>query len=116
MDAPQGTTREQRRFLVINYWIGSRDDGILDGPVLVSTRDYEHFHLWDEPYAAALSEAEYQIIELYPRGMTFEEAARRFAGEFPWAVALMPDERLPRDAAFWLDVVHQGVPRRILSA
>ncbi|HEX9371747.1 MAG TPA: hypothetical protein VF897_12115 [Roseiflexaceae bacterium] len=81
---------EQRRFLVINYWIGSRDNGYLYGPVLVSTCDYEQFHLWDEPGAAVLEEDEYEIIELYPHGLSYDQAVRRFAKEFPPAVVGPP--------------------------
>jgi hypothetical protein len=106
----------QRRFLVINYWLGSRDEGVLEGPVLVSTRDYERFHLWDEPYPAVLGADEYQIIDLYPRGLAFEEAARRFASEYPWAVGLLPAaERPERAEAFWQDAT-LVIGRRVSAA
>lgn len=106
----------QRRFLVINFWIGSQDDGLLEGPVLVSTSDYERFHLWDEPYAAALAEDEYQIIKLYPRGLSFEEAARRFAREFPWAVSVVPGEQPLVASTFWFDMFSARMPRVVSAA
>ena len=74
---------EQRRFLVINFWVGSHDNGYLAGPVLVSTADFERFHFWDELSAAMLEEDEYQIVKLYPRGLTYDQATQQFAQDFP---------------------------------
>jgi hypothetical protein len=73
---------EQRRFLAINFWIGTRENGYLIGPALVSTSDYELFHFWDEPLAATLGTNDYEIMKLYPRGLTFEEATQQFAKDF----------------------------------
>ncbi|MFL5801707.1 MAG: hypothetical protein ACJ8CR_08180 [Roseiflexaceae bacterium] len=78
---------EQRRFLAINFWIGTRGNGYLIGPALVSTNDYELFHFWDEPLAAALDMDDYEIMKLYPRGLTLEEAARLFSKDFTLAAA-----------------------------
>ena len=117
MKAQPGISPEPRRFLVINYWIGSCDDGYLDGPVLVSTRNYEQFYLWDEPYAADLSEDEYQIIELYPRGLTYDEASRRFDAEFPGiAGGRTPAERQALEEALWQEVAHPGASRYVAAA
>jgi hypothetical protein len=77
----------QRRFLAINFWIGSRENGYLIGPALVSTNDYELFHFWDEPLAAAFDMDDYEIMKLYPRGLTLEEAARQFSKDFTQAAA-----------------------------
>lgn len=74
---------EQRRFLVINFWVGSRENGYLVGPALVSTRDYKRFHLWDEPSAALLGEDDYEVIKVYRLGDTYDEVARQFAKDFP---------------------------------
>jgi hypothetical protein len=76
---------EQRRFLAINFWIGTRENGYLIGPALVSTCDYELFHFWDEPLAAMLGADDYEIMKLYPRGLTFEEATQQFAKDFALA-------------------------------
>ena len=76
---------EQRRFLAINFWVGTRENGYLVGPALVSTSDYAHFHLWDEPSAAMLDVDEYEIIELYPRGLTYDAVVQQFAQNFPSA-------------------------------
>ena len=76
---------EQRRFLAINFWIGTRENGYLIGPALVSTSDYELFHFWDEPLAATLSADDYEIMKLYPRGLTIEEATQQFAKDFALA-------------------------------
>ena len=73
----------ERRFLAINFWVGSRDNGYLVGPVLVSTPDYHQFHLWDEPAVAILREDEYQIVKLYPRSLTYDAATKLFAADFP---------------------------------
>jgi hypothetical protein len=116
MNAHPESVPEQRRFLVINFWIGSRDDGLLEGPVLVSTGDYERFHLWDEPYAALLNEDEYQIVKLYPRGLTYEEATRRFASEYPWAVNTALAVQPIAEAAWWLDVFRVPSPRLVVAA
>ena len=77
---------EQRRFLAINFWIGSRGSGYLIGPALVSTCDYELFHFWDESLAAALNAEDYEIMKLYPRGLTLEEASQQFTKDFALAV------------------------------
>jgi hypothetical protein len=106
----------QRRFLVINFWIGSRDDGVLEGPVLVSTADYQRFHLWDEPYAATLAEDEYQIVKLYPRGLSFDDAAYRFAREYPMAVNVLPGEPPVAATSLWIDMFSSRLPRVALTA
>ncbi|MBK9714203.1 MAG: hypothetical protein IPO81_23290 [Kouleothrix sp.] len=106
----------KRRFLVINYWIGSRDDGYLDGPVLVSTVDYERFHLWDEPVAAVLGEGEYEIVKLYPRGLALDEAERRFASDFPEGSGESPAERRAADQALWADLGRMPQRRYVAMA
>lgn len=73
---------EQRRFLAINFWIGTRENGYLIGPALVSTSDYELFHFWDESLAAALNAEDYEIMKLYPRGLSLEEASQQFSRDF----------------------------------
>jgi len=82
--APQHQrTPELRRFLVINFRVGSRENGYLVGPALVSTRDYTWFHLWDEPSAASLGEDDYEVVKVYRLGLTYDEAMRQFAQDFP---------------------------------
>src|SRR6185295_13979401 len=93
---------EQRRFLAINFWIGSRENGYLIGPALVSTCDYELFHFWDEPLAATLGADDYEIMKLYPRGLTFDEATRQFTKDFVRAAV---GARRSTDWATPLDVV-----------
>lgn len=97
---------EQRRFLAINFWVGIRTEGYPVGPVLVSTSDYERFHFWDEPSAALLGADEYEIIKLYPRGLTYDEVTRQYAKDFPLA-ATEPYHSsgwMARDgAASWLE-------------
>ena len=75
-------TPKQRRFLVINYWVGTPASGALVGPVLVSTSDYRHFHFWDELEAAILESGDYQIVKVYPLGSSFNEAQVRYVQEF----------------------------------
>jgi hypothetical protein len=72
-----------RRFLVINFRVGTRESGYLTGPVLVSTRDYKRFHLWDEPSAAVLNEDDYEVVKVYRLGLTVGEVTRQFAKDFP---------------------------------
>ena len=74
---------EQRRFLVINFRVGSRENGYLVGPALVSTCDYQQFHLWDEPSAAVLGEDDYELVKVYRLGLSYDEVARQFAQDFP---------------------------------
>jgi hypothetical protein len=74
---------KQRRFMAIKYWVGSPASGAFVGPVLVATSDCRRFHFWDEPEAAVLRPGDYEIIKVYPLGMTFREVERRFAQEFP---------------------------------
>ena len=74
---------EQRRFLAIYFRVGTSENGYLVGPALVSTRDYAHFHFWDEAPAAEFDTDSYEIIKLYPRGMPYDEAARQFTKDFP---------------------------------
>ena len=83
MAAQHQRTSEQRRFLAINFRIGTRESGYLVGPVLVSTRDYKRFHLWDEPSAALLGEDEYEILKVYRLGLTYDQTTRLFAQDFP---------------------------------
>jgi len=87
-------TQKQRRFLVINYWVGTPTSGALVGPVLVSTSDYWHFHFCDEVDAATLGPADYEIIKMYPLGCAVDEAQARFAREFQ---ADMTVEWMPLD-------------------
>src|SRR5215510_9177605 len=75
-----------RRFLVINFRVGSRESGYLVGPALVSTRDYSWFHFWDEPGAAVLGEEDYEVVKVYRLGLSYDEVTRQFAKEFPLAV------------------------------
>jgi hypothetical protein len=49
---------------------------------LVSTSDYEVFHFWDEALAASLSTDDYDIIKLYPRGLSLDEANQLFNKDF----------------------------------
>jgi hypothetical protein len=72
----------QRRFLVINYWVGPPTHGILVGPVLVSTSDLWHFHLWDELEEATLDPCDYQIINVFPNGTSYDEAQAHFAEQY----------------------------------
>lgn len=73
----------QRRFLVINFRVGTRNDGYLVGPILVSTHDFRRFHYWDEPEAVLLEDDDFEILVLYPLGMSRDEAAYRFGIDFP---------------------------------
>jgi len=82
--APQHErTPELRRFLVINFRIGSRESGYLVGPALVSTCDYQQFHLWDEPSAAVLGADDYEVVKVYRLGLTYDEVTRQFTNDFP---------------------------------
>ena len=74
---------EQRRFLVIKFRVGSRENGYLVGPTLVSTRDYKRFHYWDEPGVAMLAADEYEVVKVYPLGMTYGEVSLFFLRDFP---------------------------------
>lgn len=74
---------EQRRFLVISYRVGTPENGYLVGPTLVSTRDYKRFHYWDEPGAATLEADDYEVVKVYPLGMTCGEVSLLFARDFP---------------------------------
>jgi hypothetical protein len=89
----------ERRFLAINFWLGSRDKGYQIGPALVSTSDYEIFHFWDETLAAALGPNDYEIMKLYPRGITLEEASKQFTKDFAFAVVSN------RRAANWMSSI-----------
>jgi hypothetical protein len=80
--APQASTPELRRFLAITFWVGSRANGYLVGPVLVSTCDYKRFHFYDEPSAAVLAEDEYEIVKVYRLGLTYAEVTLQFANDF----------------------------------
>ncbi len=74
---------ELRRFLVINFRVGTRDNGYFVGPALVSTRDYKRFHYWDEPNEAVLGEDDYEVVKVYRLGLTFDEVTRQFTIDFP---------------------------------
>ena len=74
---------EQRRFLVIKFWVGSHENGYLVGPTLVSTRDYKRFHFCDESSAAVLGEDDYEVMKVYPLGMTYGEVSLFFVRDFP---------------------------------
>jgi hypothetical protein len=89
-------TAELRRFLVINFRVGTRENGYLIGPALVSTRDYRRFHFWDEPSAAVLSEDDYDVVKVYRLGLTYDEVAQRFAKDFP------PTGTEPTRSAGWI--------------
>jgi hypothetical protein len=110
--APQyQRTSEQRRFLAINFRVGTRENGYLVGPALVSTRDYKQFHLWDEPSAAVLGEDDYEVVKVYRLGLTSDEATQQFAQDFsptitgPYRCAgwIAPD-RAFYSAAGWADL------------
>jgi len=73
---------ELRRFLVISFWVGTREDGYLVGPTLVSTRDYRRFHYWDEPSAVVLGADDYEVVKVYPLGLTCGEVSLLFAKDF----------------------------------
>ena len=87
---------EQRRFLVIKFRVGSRENGYLVGPTLVSTRDYKRFHYWDEPAAATLEADDYKVVKVYPLGMTYGEVSLLFAKDFP------PAATEPGQSAGWI--------------
>jgi hypothetical protein len=87
---------EQRRFLAINFWVGTSNDGYLVGPALVSTSDYQQFHYWDEPSAATLGEDDYEILKVYRLGLTYAEAVRQFTKDFP------PTAIAPYRSAGWI--------------
>ena len=74
---------ELRRFLVINFRAGTRENGYLVGPALVSTRDYKRLHFWDEPSAAVLSEDDYEIVKIYRLGLTYDQVTGQYAKDFP---------------------------------
>lgn len=75
-------TRELRRFLVINFRVGTRENGYLVGPILASTPDYKRFHYWDEPGVAVLDEDDYEVVKVYPLGITYDQVARQFVKDF----------------------------------
>ena len=82
--APQSESPpEQRRFLVIRFRVGTHENGYLVGPTLVSTRDYKRFHYWDEPGAAVLEADDYEVVKVYPLGMTYGEVSLLFVRDFP---------------------------------
>src|SRR5215472_555805 len=89
-------TPELRRFLAINFRVGTRDNGYLIGPALVSTSDYRRFHLWDEPSAAVLGEDDYEVVKVYRLGLTYDEVVQRFAKDFP------PTATEPARSAGWI--------------
>ena len=74
---------EQRRFLVIKFRVGSRENGYLVGPSLVSTSDYKRFHYWDEPGVGTLEADDYEVVKVYPLGMTYGEVSLLFVRDFP---------------------------------
>src|SRR5262245_51831475 len=79
-------TTTLRRFLAINFRVGSRENGYLVGPALVSTRDYKRFHLWDEPSAALLGADDYEVVKVYRLGLTYDEVKRQFTRDFPSSI------------------------------
>lgn len=95
MTVPGNTPPEQRRFLVINYWVGTRENGYLVGPTLVSTRDYRRFHYWDESAYALLTEEDYEVVKVYPLGMSYDDAVQQFACDFA------PDVVSPSRSVGW---------------
>jgi hypothetical protein len=76
-------TPQLRRFLAINFLIGTDETGYLIGPTLVSTGDYRWFHFWDEASAAVLEEDDYEVVKVYRLGLGYDEVARQFAKDFP---------------------------------
>jgi hypothetical protein len=80
---------ELRRFLVINFRVGTRDNGYFVGPALVSTRDYKRFHYWDEPSGAVLGEDDYEVVKVYRLGLTYDQVIRQFTKDFP-STAITP--------------------------
>src|SRR5918912_4373788 len=96
MTPQQESAPELRRFLVINFWVGSRENGYLVGPALVSARDYTWFHLWDEPSAAVLGEDDYEVVKVYRLGVTYDEGTQQFAQGFP------PTTTEPYRSAGWI--------------
>jgi len=78
----QHSTPELLRFLVINFRVGTRENGYLVGPTLVSTRDYKRFHYWDEPSAVVLGPDDYEVVKVYPLGLTCGEVSLLFAKDF----------------------------------
>jgi len=87
---------ELRRFLVINFLVGTRENGYLVGPALVSTRDYKRFHYWDEPGAAVLEADDYEVVKVYRFGLTYDDVTRQFAKDFP------PIATRPYRSAGWI--------------
>src|SRR6266498_1806300 len=87
---------ELRRFLVISFRVGTREDGYLVGPTLVSTRDYRRFHYWDEPSAVVLGADDYEVVKVYPLGLTCGEVSLLFARDFP------PTAIGPGSSAGWI--------------
>jgi hypothetical protein len=73
---------KQRRFLAITFRVGSHRDGFLVGPILVSTDDYRRFRYWDEPEEVLLGPGDYEIVRLYPYGISRELAEQLFAQDF----------------------------------
>jgi hypothetical protein len=89
-------TPELRRFLVINFRVGTRENGYLVGPALVSTRNYRRFHYWDEPSAVVLGEDDFEVVKVYPLGLTCGEVSLLFAKDFP------PTATGPYRSAGWI--------------
>jgi hypothetical protein len=87
---------ELRRFLVINFRVGTRDNGYLVGPALVSTCDYKRFHYWDESSDALLGEDDYEVVKVYRLGLTYDQVTRQFATDFP------PTATTPHRSAGWI--------------
>ena len=106
-----------RRFLAIYFRVGLCENSYLSGPVLVSTCDYAQFHFWDEPCAAELANDEYEILKLYPRGLTCDEAARQFELDFPARIAEdQPICRLDLGAVCGLVEPHEAACYHIVAA
>jgi len=117
MNVQRDRMTEHRRFLAINFRVGTGQNSYLVGPVLVSTRDYVQFHFWDEPFAAEFDLDGYEIIKLYPRDMSYDEASRQFTKDF--APSLNEPQaagwRLPTQATL-TGKQHIWVGRRVISA
>jgi hypothetical protein len=95
--APQhAPAPELRRFLVINFRVGTRENGYLVGPALVSTRDYKRFHYWNEPNAVVLGEDDYEVVKVYRLGVTYDEVTGLFVKDFP------PATTRPYYSAGWI--------------
>jgi hypothetical protein len=110
-------TPELRRFLVINFWVGTCENGYRASPALVSTHDNKWFHLWDEPSAAVLGADDYEVVKVYRLGVPYDEVMRQFAKDFaPTAtgrhrsIGLIAPDGSFFSAEGWADLGQHPVP------